>query len=115
MANHLARAGVHVLRRLLATPNEDTGNDHGDGSSGSAQEDDFLFSLYVCISLFLVLMAGLMSGLTLGLMSLDMVELEVRRRCDGGVCEGRSSFRRPPHPLHQCTQTACMRTGGWRR
>ena len=34
--------------------------------------------LYLCISIFLVLMAGLMSGLTLGLMSLDQVDLEVR-------------------------------------
>jgi hypothetical protein len=76
MANQLARAGVLVLRRLLVSDNED---DHGGGeASGSAQEDDFVFSLYVCISLFLVCMAGLMSGLTLGLMSLDMVELEVR-------------------------------------
>ncbi len=33
--------------------------------------------LYLCISVFLVLMAGLMSGLTLGLMSLDQVDLEV--------------------------------------
>lgn len=42
------------------------------------QEDPFLFAVYLSISLLLVLMAGLMSGLTLGLMSLDMVELEVR-------------------------------------
>lgn len=36
--------------------------------------------LYLCISVFLVLMAGLMSGLTLGLMSLDQVDLEVLLR-----------------------------------
>ena len=33
--------------------------------------------LYLCISVGLVLMGGLMSGLTLGLMSLDQVDLEV--------------------------------------
>ena len=33
--------------------------------------------LFLCISVGLVLMAGLMSGLTLGLMSLDQVDLEV--------------------------------------
>ena len=33
--------------------------------------------LYLCISVGLVLMAGLMSGLTLGLMSMDQVDLEV--------------------------------------
>lgn len=32
---------------------------------------------YSCISIGLVLLAGLMSGLTLGLMSLDSVDLEV--------------------------------------
>lgn len=47
--------------------------------SQPSQEDPFLFAVYLSISLLLVLMAGLMSGLTLGLMSLDMVELEVRR------------------------------------
>ncbi|DBA74258.1 hypothetical protein WJX77_000848 [Trebouxia sp. C0004] len=36
--------------------------------------------LFLCISVFLVLMAGLMSGLTLGLMSLDQVDLEVLLR-----------------------------------
>lgn len=36
--------------------------------------------LYLSISIFLVLMAGLMSGLTLGLMSLDQVDLEVLLR-----------------------------------
>jgi metal transporter CNNM len=46
--------------------------------SGSAQEDPFLFTAYLCIALALVCMAGLMSGLTLGLMSLDSVALEVR-------------------------------------
>lgn len=36
--------------------------------------------LYLCTSVGLVLMAGLMSGLTLGLMSLDQVDLEVGLR-----------------------------------
>lgn len=35
---------------------------------------------YLIISIFLVLMSGLMSGLTLGLLSLDHVEMEVLRR-----------------------------------
>lgn len=33
--------------------------------------------VYTLIAIALVLMAGLMSGLTLGLMSLDVVDLEV--------------------------------------
>lgn len=60
-----------LARRLLL-------GEGGDGGSDE-QADDFLFTLYICISLFLVMMAGLMSGLTLGLMSLDLVELEVSR------------------------------------
>lgn len=53
----------------------------------SLQEDPFLFAVYLGISLVLVLMAGLMSGLTLGLMSLDMVELEVCPvACDKLLC-----------------------------
>lgn len=39
--------------------------------------------LYLCISAGLVLMAGLMSGLTLGLMSLDQVDLEVGNQVEG--------------------------------
>lgn len=39
---------------------------------------------YTLISVLLVLTAGLMSGLTLGLMSLDTVELEVLKR--SGKC-----------------------------
>lgn len=55
-----------VLRELIAlTSDEDV------------IEDEVLFPLYICIVFGLVIMAGLMSGLTLGLMSLDMVELEV--------------------------------------
>ena len=33
--------------------------------------------VYICISIGLTLLAGLMSGLTLGLMSMDHVDLEV--------------------------------------
>lgn len=69
---HLIITANMLIRRMLLA------NDDPDDTSGSAQDDDFLFTLYICISLFLVCMAGLMSGLTLGLMSLDTVELEVR-------------------------------------
>ncbi|KAI8473576.1 MAG: hypothetical protein J3K34DRAFT_518869 [Monoraphidium minutum] len=36
--------------------------------------------IFICVSVGLTLMAGLMSGLTLGLMSMDAVDLEVLRR-----------------------------------
>jgi hypothetical protein len=38
---------------------------------------DLTFITYTVVSVLLVILAGLMSGLTLGLMSLDMVDLEV--------------------------------------
>ena len=45
-------------------------------SSESVQGGQAVF--YICISIGLTLLAGLMSGLTLGLMSMDHVDLEVR-------------------------------------
>lgn len=43
------------------------------------KKDGFVFFMYVLACVFLVCMAGLMSGLTLGLLSLDTLDLEVRR------------------------------------
>lgn len=40
-------------------------------------ENEEVFTLYCVIAAVLVLVAGLMSGLTLGLMSLDALDLEV--------------------------------------
>ncbi|GAB4817855.1 hypothetical protein N2152v2_004901 [Parachlorella kessleri] len=54
----------------LATPNDD--DDEG--------LDDFTFWLYITSCVALVAMAGCMSGLTLGLLSLDTVDLEVLQR-----------------------------------
>lgn len=47
---------------------------------GDEELDGAGFIIYLLASIFLVLMAGLMSGLTLGLMSLDEVDLEVLKR-----------------------------------
>lgn len=47
------------------------------GSRQTAEERDEVFTLYCSIVAVLVLVAGLMSGLTLGLMSLDTLDLEV--------------------------------------
>ena len=40
------------------------------------------WTLYICIVVALVLLAGLMSGLTLGLMSMDVLDMEVRKSVD---------------------------------
>ena len=48
--------------------------------------DPRLDLIYGLVSGFLVLFAGLMSGLTLGLCSLDTVELEVRLNETEGLC-----------------------------
>lgn len=46
---------------------------------GGPKESTDAFVLYCCIAAGLVAMAGLMSGLTLGLLSLDHVAVEVWR------------------------------------
>ena len=48
-----------------------------DRSPQTAEERDEALTLYCSIVAILVLIAGLMSGLTLGLMSLDTLDLEV--------------------------------------
>jgi hypothetical protein len=48
------------------------------GKHSHIAQDDELFVAYAVGACLLVVIAGLMSGLTLGLMSLDSVELEVR-------------------------------------
>ena len=47
---------------------------------GGPKESTDAFILYCCIAGALVLLAGLMSGLTLGLLSLDYVSVEVCTR-----------------------------------
>ena len=47
------------------------------GGWAQAEEHDENVALYCSIVVILVLIAGLMSGLTLGLMSLDTLDLEV--------------------------------------
>lgn len=46
------------------------------GDPAQAEGDEFIIG-YICIASALVLLAGLMSGLTLGLLSLDQIDLEV--------------------------------------
>eukprot|EP00195_Chlamydomonas_chlamydogama_P007783 CAMPEP_0202891134 /NCGR_PEP_ID=MMETSP1392-20130828/1288_1 /ASSEMBLY_ACC=CAM_ASM_000868 /TAXON_ID=225041 /ORGANISM="Chlamydomonas chlamydogama, Strain SAG 11-48b" /LENGTH=783 /DNA_ID=CAMNT_0049574813 /DNA_START=91 /DNA_END=2442 /DNA_ORIENTATION=- len=46
----------------------------------SFDDDPFLWTVYFCVIIGLTCIAGLMSGLTLGLMSLDTMELEVLKR-----------------------------------
>lgn len=39
-------------------------------------------AIYACVSVALIMLSGLVSGLTLGLLSLDKLDLEVvKRRC----------------------------------
>jgi metal transporter CNNM len=47
-------------------------------------EDEW--TLYLAISVALVLLAGLMSGLTLGLMSMNVLDMEASRRCLERTC-----------------------------
>ena len=52
-----------------------------------------MFYVYVGISCFLVIFAGIMSGLTLGLMSLGLVELEILQRSGTPVEKKQAGFR----------------------
>ncbi|KAK2079293.1 hypothetical protein QBZ16_002984 [Prototheca wickerhamii] len=64
---------------------------------------EFQFWLYVSMVIFLTLIAGLMSGLTLGLMSIDSVELEILRRTGSPSRQASSAAIMPllqhPHRL----------------
>ena len=51
-----------------------------------------MFYVYVGISCFLVIFAGIMSGLTLGLMSLGLVELEILQRSGTPVEKKQAGF-----------------------
>lgn len=66
------------------------------------------------IIIFLFVFAGLMSGLTLGLMSLGLVDLEVLRRSgtdkekqQAGKLEDRSNLRRGISNLRKCDLIWC--------
>lgn len=61
----------------------------------SPKLDDETWFLYICITIGLVCIAGIMSGLTLGLMSLDAVDLEVLRR-SGSTKEKRYAAKIAP-------------------
>ena len=79
----IRRALAGLAGFLTGEDGDDDGDHHIDFDT-----DPFLFALYISISVVLVCMAGLMSGLTLGLMSMDSVELEVLR------CTGTSEEKR---------------------
>lgn len=57
---------------------------------------------YIVLSVALVLFAGCMSGLTLGLLQLDIVDLEVLRR------SGTAQERRYAQVLHSCVTRPCL-------
>jgi hypothetical protein len=65
--------------------------------SHNPKESTDAFILFTLASVLLVLLAGLMSGLTLGLLSLDSIDLEVRA---AGLA-----------PPAACDTAACLRSG----
>lgn len=83
------------------------------GLRQTVEERDEIFTLYCSIVAVLVLIAGLMSGLTLGLMSLDTLDLEVRSDLCSLIfvffcCVSRAylSNYRFPHHLQQPSQSS---------
>ena len=68
---------------LAAGASAGTAISHGSSMVTDANDIEFgeaMWFIYAGISCFLVLFAGIMSGLTLGLMSLGLVELEILQR-----------------------------------
>ena len=51
-----------------------------------------MFFVYAGVSCFLVIFAGIMSGLTLGLMSLGLVELEILQRSGTPIEKKQAGF-----------------------
>lgn len=71
---------------------------------GALQGDDIPFGtvwwfVYAGVSCVLVLFAGIMSGLTLGLMSLGLVDLEILQR-SGTPAEKKQAGELPAIPRH---------------
>ncbi len=66
---------MRILASLfVAAANASSGGQHHHHSILTDEQ----WILYICIVVALVVMAGLMSGLTLGLMSIDVLDMEVR-------------------------------------
>ncbi|KAL8162684.1 hypothetical protein V2J09_014173 [Rumex salicifolius] len=63
---------MDLINALLAATNTELGSDIAFGTAS--------WFIYAAICCFLVLFAGIMSGLTLGLMSISLVDLEILRR-----------------------------------
>lgn len=80
------KATMHALNAMVAARMLTTmASSAGNGGAVVLKGEDipfgaFMWYAYAGISCFLVLFAGIMSGLTLGLMSLGLVELEILQR-----------------------------------
>lgn len=70
---------MHLLNAFMATRMLTRNFESEVGDSGISFGSVWWF-VYAGISCFLVIFAGIMSGLTLGLMSLSLVDLEILRR-----------------------------------
>ena len=95
---------AYALARLMASRRDLMEFPLSSSSSPSLSSDEVSFGTfwwfaYAGTSLFLVLFAGIMSGLTLGLMSLGIVDLEILQRSGTPTekkqaCKYRFSLRR---------------------
>ena len=70
---------MHALNALMATRIVTRELGH-EGPTGEIPFGSFEWFFYAGISCFFVIFAGIMSGLTLGLMSLGLVDLEILQR-----------------------------------
>lgn len=81
------------------------------GKHHAGTGDPRLDLIYGVASGCLVLFAGLMSGLTLGLMSLDTMDLEVRGCFDVGLATTVARLELHTHPTPTARHTPCASHG----
>lgn len=88
---------MHLLNAVMAT-RVLTRNLQSEAVGASIAFGSVWFFVYVGISCFLVIFAGIMSGLTLGLMSLGRVDLEILER-SGTSTEKKQAGKVPDSPF----------------
>lgn len=71
---------MHLVNALMLVRTLTRGDINHEGVSSGMSFGSVWWFVYAGICCFLVLFAGIMSGLTLGLMSLGLVDLEILQR-----------------------------------
>lgn len=85
---------MHMINAVMATRMLTRNMESDSAWLGGIAFGTAWWFIYAGVSCFLVLFAGIMSGLTLGLMSLGLVELEILQR------SGTNTEKKQAGPIH---------------